>query len=428
VHSSGTTGTTHIDGTAGTAVLHSGTVGGHGTACDCRWQRGPLEPRSGVAPRRRAEIPSADRSSERHPTVKVLLARAMQSGSVYYRVAEPARAVQEADLGVEVQVRHGLTTSMVRTDDGKPVVVDVDAEGADVVVLQLPKTVEMLQCLRLLQAKGVAVVVEIDDLLSGVPYGHMGHSGLVRDGKARIALECAREADSVTLSTPLLLREYASHGRGAVIENAIPRRIAELPPAYERTPDVVTIGWTGNVMGHPYDLQEMGSGLQQALDRNAGSSRFTVLGQKWDVRKRLGLSEEPGEVLWMDDTDAYATAIGELFDVGIAPLRIDRFNECKSWLKPLEYSSRGVFCVRARSTEYERLGLGAPARSVKDWVKWLGVAIQDLDRRRELAAAARAKVLTSHLTEHRAQAWVAAWRAALEYRARTRPTAIGVAG
>jgi hypothetical protein len=358
--------------------------------------------------------------------VKVLLARAMQSGSVYYRVAEPARAVREAGLDVDVHVRHGLTTSMIRTDDGQPVVADVDAEGADVVVMQLPKTVEMLQCLRLLQAKGVAVVVEIDDLLSGVPFGHMGHSGLVRAGKARVALECAREADMVTLSTAALLGEYATHGRGAVIANALPRRIAELPPAYERTPDVITVGWTGNVMGHPYDLQEMGSGLQQALDRTAGSSRFMVLGQKWDIRSRLGLSEEPDEVQWMDDTDAYATAIGELFDVGIAPLRIDRFNECKSWLKPLEYSARGVFCVRARSTEYERLGLGAPARSIKDWVKWLDVAIQDTDRRHELAAAAREQVLSSHLTEHRVEQWVAAWRSALEHRARTRPAAVAV--
>lgn len=358
--------------------------------------------------------------------MKVLLARAMQSGSVYYRIDEPARAVREADLGVEVRVRHGLTTSMRKNDDGESVVVDVDAEGADVVVLQLPKTVEMLQCLRLLQAKGVAVVVEIDDLLSGVPYGHMGHGGLVRAGMARIALDTAREADLVTTSTPLLLAEYASHGRGAVITNAISRRIAELPPAYEREPDVVTVGWAGNVMGHPYDLQEMGSGLKQALDRTQGKSRFLVLGQKWDAKARLGLTDEPDEVLWMPDTDAYLAAVGELFDVGVAPLRIDRFNECKSWLKPLEYSARGVFCIRARTPEYERLGLGAPARSVKDWVKWLGTGIENAERRRELAAAAREKVLAGHLSEHRAEDWVAAWRAALEHRARTRPAAIAV--
>jgi hypothetical protein len=308
----------------------------------------------------------------------------------------------------------------------EPEVVDVDPQGADVVVLQLPKTTEMLQCIRILQAKGVAVVVEIDDLLSGVPYGHMAHGALVKHRLSRIALDCAREADLVTTSTPALLEEYAPHGRGAVVANAVHRSLAELPPAYERRPDVVTVGWSGNVLGHPYDLQEMGSGLQQALDGTRGRSRFVVLGQKWDARTRLGLGEEPDEVPWIYDATAYVAALGDLFDVGIAPLRLDRFNECKSWLKPLEYSARGVFCVRARTPEYERLGLGAPARSPKDWAKWVTTAVRDADRRRELAAAAREKVLAGHLSEHRVEQWLGAWRTALEYRARTRPAGIAV--
>jgi hypothetical protein len=258
----------------------------------------------------------------------------------------------------------------------------------------------------------------MDDLLTGVPFGHQAHHRLVREGKGDLALQCAREADLVTTSTPALLEEYAKHGRGVVVPNAIPRRIAELPPAYERDPEILTIGWTGNVLGHPYDLQEMGSGLQQALDRTRPTSRLLVLGQKWDLRNRLGLSAEPDEVPWLADVDSYATALGELFDIGIAPLRLDRFNACKSWLKPLEYAARGVYCVRARSAEYERLGLGMPARAPKDWAKWITVGVEDADRRRETAAAAREHVLTQHLTEHTAERWVAAWRTALENRAR----------
>lgn len=348
----------------------------------------------------------------------VLLARSGFKASAYYRIDEPARAVSEAGLGIDVLIRQGLATTMHRGPaDDEPQVVDVDAEGADVVVLQLPKTVAMLQIIRLLQAQGVAVVVEMDDLLTGVPFGHMAHRGLVRTGKGDIAHQCAREADLVTVTTPALLDEYAPHGRGAVVPNAIPRRIAELPPAYERDPETVTIGWAGNVLGHPYDLQEMGSGLQQALDRTRPRSRLMVIGQKWDLRQRLGLRSEPEEVAWLDSVDTYAARVGELFDVGIAPLRLDKFNACKSWLKPLEYSARGVYCVRARSEEYERLGLGMPARAPKDWAKWISVGVQDADRRREVAAAAREQVLARHLTEHTAERWVAAWRTALDHRA-----------
>ncbi|WP_448625356.1 glycosyltransferase family protein [Geodermatophilus sp. URMC 64] len=360
--------------------------------------------------------------------MRVLIAYSAASpGSVHYRINEPARAVRESGADVEVRTSLGIATTVRPTADGATEVTDVETGGADVVVLQLPKTPAMLQTIRVLKAKGVAVVVEVDDLLSGVPYGHMGHDNLVRKGMGRVFLECAREADLVTASTPALLEEYAPHGRGVVVPNAIHRSIVELPPAYEREPEMVTVGWTGNVLGHPYDLQEMGSGLRQALDRARDQARFAVLGQKWDARARLGLAEEPEEIAWLDDADEYLARMGEEFDVGVAPLRMDRFNICKSWLKPLEYSARGVFCVRARTPEYERLGLGLPAKAPKDWAKWISVGIQDADRRRELAAAAREKVLAAHLTEHTAEQWVGAWRQALDNRARARVRESGLA-
>jgi len=353
--------------------------------------------------------------------MRVLFAQSAATGPLFHRVTEPIRAIREAGADVELVTRRGLATTMSRPVDGaEPEVVDVDDEGADVVVFQLPTTLAMLQCIRMFKSRGIAVVVEMDDLLSAVPYGHVSHGGLVLSGKARMARECAHEADVVTTTTPALLAEYATHGRGIVVPNAIPRRIAELPPAYERTPDVVSIGWTGTVARHPYDLQEMGSGMQQALDRTAGRSRFTILGERYDAKERLHLSDQPGEVPWLMDPEVYLTQIGELFDIGVAPLRLDKFNASKSWLKPLEYSARGVFCVRARTEEYERLGLGMPARSPKDWAKWITTGVLDHDRRAELAAAAREKVLAGHLTEHTAEHWIGAWRAALEHAARTR--------
>jgi hypothetical protein len=357
--------------------------------------------------------------------MKILVAQATPSASVHYRVDEPVRAVRAAGVGIDIEVTRGFPTTMLPSSDGEPLVGDVDTGDADLVVLQLPKTSEMLQVLRILQARGIAVAVEIDDLMSAAPAGHMGQDPARRARMARFALECGREADLVTTTTPALLEAYAPHGRGAVVPNAIPRRIAELPPAYDRSPDLVTVGWTGNVQGHLYDLQEVGSGLRQALDRNQGRSRMVVLGQKWDARERLGLPLEPAEIPWVPDVDGYLRLLGEAIDVGIAPLRLDRFNECKSWLKPLEYSARGVFCVRARTSEYERLGVGLPAKSPKDWAKWIAVGIEDADRRRELAAAAREQVLAQHLTEHRVEQWIGAWRSALENRAGSRAGVVG---
>src|SRR3954451_17545412 len=120
--------------------------------------------------------------------MRVLLAYSGSPGPTYYRILEPARAVIESGADVEVTVVRGLNTKVQTDDNGEQVVVDVDPRGHDVVVVELPKTVQMLQTIRLLQAKGVAVVVEMDDLLSGVPFGHSGHSALVRRGMAKWAL------------------------------------------------------------------------------------------------------------------------------------------------------------------------------------------------------------------------------------------------
>jgi hypothetical protein len=352
--------------------------------------------------------------------MNVLLCTTVYTGSKYHRMAEPARAVQEAGLGVEVTVSHGISTTMVqRPGDTELSVGSVDARGADVVVLQLPKTVAMLQIVRLLQAQGVAVVVEMDDLLSAVPYGHSGHTALIRGGLDKLALACAREADLVTVSTPALLAEYGTRGRGVVVPNAIPRRIAELPPAYEREPETVTVGWTGSVLVHPYDLQVMESGLQQALDRTRGQSRFQVLGQAGNARELLRLADDPVVVPWVREVDEYLALVGEQFDIGVAPLRDDRFNASKSWLKVLEYSARGVYAVRSPSIEYERLGLGRRAKAPRDWATLISSAVQNADQRRELAAADRETVLAHHLTEHTAERWVEAWRQARENRTRS---------
>ncbi|MGY1772912.1 glycosyltransferase family protein [Blastococcus sp. SYSU D00813] len=351
--------------------------------------------------------------------MKVLISRTLFLGSLYHRVEEPARAVREAFPDVDVQVVRGLSTTMVQRPGEEGLTVGgVDAQGADVVVLQLPKTIEMLQCMRLLQAQGVAVVVEMDDLLSAVPFGHQGHAALVRSGAADLARQCAAEADFLTVSTPALLQEYGRHGRGMVVPNAIPRRIVELPPAYERDPEVLTVGWTGSATTHPYDLQVMESGLAQALERTRGRSRFAVLGQASDVRDWLRLPEAPEEMPFIQDVDGYLTAVGERFDVGIAPLRIDRFNTSKSWLKVLEYSARGVHAVRSPSAEYERLGLGRRAKKPRDWAQLVGRALQDTDYRREVAARDREAVLAGHLTEHTAPMWLEAWRRARDVRSR----------
>jgi len=116
----------------------------------------------------------------------VLLAlSAASKGSVHYRIDEPARAVRESGADVEVTVTLGIPTT-VRNGE----VVDADAGDFDVVVLQLPTLQEWTVRPKLLQAQGVAVVVEVDDLLAeregwlGVDLDQLSHGVPARAGGA----------------------------------------------------------------------------------------------------------------------------------------------------------------------------------------------------------------------------------------------------
>lgn len=349
--------------------------------------------------------------------MKVLLLPADSSGCRYYRMEEPAKAIRESGADVEIEIQTHLDVDGERnTGTGETVLRSVDAHGADVVVFQRPTNMMMLDAMRMLQAKGVACVVEIDDLLHAVSNAHAGHRAIVQDKADGRVLAMAREADMVTVTTPALLREYARHGRGRVIPNAIPRRILELPPAFERTPNIVHVGWTGSVFTHPHDLQMIGTGLRTALDRSPQTSRFSILGQARGAQERLGLARPPAELSWLGSVDHYLQELGSQFDVGLAPLRDDRFNRAKSWLKPLEFAARGVYVVRSVIDEYESLGIGLRAKSPKDWAKWVDRGITSSDYRANAAAAMRERVRAEHLTEHTVDRWLSAWRQALDHR------------
>ena len=348
-----------------------------------------------------------------HPAsgeMKVLQLAADQGGCAFYRLIEPARAVIDAHA-IDIEVAES-----VRVEGIPPHTVTRVDTDADVVVMQRPGDQMMLHILRALQAQGVAVVVEVDDLLSAIPPAHHAYRQFIPSGAARVTEQCAREADMVTASTPALLAHYARHGRGTVIPNAIPRRLAELPPAYEQQRDTVTVGWTGQVGSHPHDLLDLGSGLRQAFDHVGDRARFAA----WSptlIAEQTGVT--PQRLRFEKDVEDYVASIGRHLDVGIAPLRDDQFNRAKSWLKPLEYAARGVLPISSRMGEYMRLGIGPTAKRPHDWATLITRAVTDDDWRREQAAAARQRVLDAHLTEHTAHLWVGAWKQAADNRTRT---------
>lgn len=181
---------------------------------------------------------------------------------------------------------------------------------------------------------GVLAVYDLDDNLlnvdpaNTVPYSLYGRADVAENIRINMAA-----ADVITVSTSELETKCWVHNPHVVV---LPNCVhpSSVVPA-ERRPGMITIGWAGS----PFHAQDWTDDDRDALRRVAnefGSAvRFRTIGADY-----MGL---PNEHTGWSTMDAYWRALD--FDIGIAPLGNTSFNSSKSWIKVLEYMSRGVIPV-----------------------------------------------------------------------------------
>lgn len=292
-------------------------------------------------------------------------------------------------------------------------------DDVDVVVLQRITHRYVVQVIRKLREKGVAVVVDMDDDLEAIHPSnpawtelHPRSEGVARTAKGvvnmhswRYAADACREATFVTVTTPALLRRYASHGRGRVLPNYLPRwRYADVPHV-----DSAVIGWPASLHSHPDDPGAVGPAISRLVNEGA---EFRVVGDPLFTGRAFSLRRDPpGTPVELDD---YPRAMAQL-GVGITPLADTRFNAAKSWLKPLELSALGIPWVASPRDDYVRLhklGAGVLAAKPGAWYRELRRLVNEPAYRRELAEAGREVASTLWLENH-AWRWAEAWSDAL---------------
>jgi hypothetical protein len=347
--------------------------------------------------------------------VKVVVYPADRFGCGSLRMIWPGE--QCAADGHDVRVV-GQDQRAVRLVMERDTVRDVLVDGVDVVVLQRVTHAYMAQAVSVLRAKGVAVVVDVDDDLSAIhpsnPAWAMHHPGnegrrmaggqVNRHSWRNLAMAC-RDATLVTVSTPALLDVYARHGRGVVLPNYLPDHYYGLPRA-----DSDVIGWPGSFHSHPNDPEAVGGAVARLVDEGA---EFVMRGDPSGAGKAFGLGADPagGGV----PIEEWPRAVAEL-GVGIAPLADTRFNSCKSWLKILELSACGVPWVASPRAEYVRLhrmGAGVLADRPRSWYRELKRLRESAALRAELSEAGRAVAEQLRLSQH-AWRWQEAWGRAYE--------------
>lgn len=348
--------------------------------------------------------------------MKIYVYPADEQGCGLHRIIWPALTLKGRGHDITIvspRARANFLAGHLHPRTGKLVDVTVPTD-ADVIVLQRITHRHLVDAIPLIRAKGIAVVIDMDDDLSSVDPRNPAFAAMhPRTGKHpdhswHHAQRACDVSTLVTVSTPALLDRYAKHGRGHVLYNCIPRRYLTVEHV-----DSPRVGWAGSVHSHPDDLQVAGFAVNQVC-QDLGLP-FRMVGPPDGVRKALGLDVEPDATGPLDPTVGWPAGVTTI-GVGIAPLADTIFNKSKSWLKPLEYAALGVPCVMTPSAEYARIharGVGLLARKPKQWLRHLTDLTSSADLRAEVAG--RGREAAAKLTiEDNAALWLDAWQLAAE--------------
>jgi hypothetical protein len=347
--------------------------------------------------------------------VKIYLYPADEQGCGLHRIIWPALTLKGRGHDVTIVGPKARSQFLQGHLDEDKKLIDITVPSdADVIVLQRITHRHLVDAIPIIQRRGIAVVIDMDDDLSTIHPANQAFGmlhpklGNHPDHSWHNAQRACDAATLVTVSTPSLLQRYARHGRGHVLYNCIPQRYLKMPHE-----DSAEIGWAGSLHSHPTDLHVVGSAVSQVC-ANTGL-KFRSVGPGDGVRAALSLDHEPnatGPLEPMKEWPEGVTTIG----VGIAPLADTIFNKSKSWLKPLEYAALGVPCVMSPSQEYTRLhqlGVGILAKKPRQWLRELTALTQSVDLRTELAGQGR-EVARTLTIEGNADLWLEAWKSAVE--------------
>lgn len=345
--------------------------------------------------------------------MKVHVYPADRYGCGCYRLIWPAQVLRAQGYDVTIIAPDDPTRSiggdLDREQNFQLVNVTNVPDDVDVIVMQRLVMAQLSDAVPILRARGIAVVVDMDDDLTAIHPGNIAFTRLNPNNSqtpffswANAERACHR-ATMVTVSTDPLLRIYAPHGRGAVLRNMIPSHHLEI-----RHVDNETIGWGGSLHSHPDDVPVLGAAMMRLIKENG--AQFLSIGDPDGIRQALRLPDEPptyGPV----NIGAWPFALADL-GIGIAPLaHTSRFNQAKSWLKPLEMASLGVPWVASPGPEYRRLhelGCGVLAEKPRDWYRELRRLLDDPGRRAEQSTAGRA-VARDLTIEGNAWRWMEVW-------------------
>lgn len=230
---------------------------------------------------------------------------------------------------------------------------------------------------------GRRLVYEVDDDLWSIPPVNPAHAFY---DSARLELAAANiaAADAVTTTTEPLAEVLSRwNPRVTVIPNFIDAALLQVQRPARRQ---VTIGWAGS-HSHRDDMRAAAKPLRR-LFRSRRTVGLHMIGA--DLRRMVGCPDGR-HTRWARPVQSYYQLID--FDIGIAPLQHNRFNESKSPIKALEYAALGIPVIASNVGPYRSFvqhGItGFLCDTERDWDEALRALTGDRELRERMGAAAK---------------------------------------
>jgi glycosyltransferase involved in cell wall biosynthesis len=325
----------------------------------------------------------------------------------------PLTAVNDLAEGVSVTFRSGGGPSM---KNPHPKVKLTDADEADVVVSQRASSYEGLGLWRRWGSTPWrrTVYENDDDVFSITPENFGAYQAYKEGGDIREAtLRYCRTANLVTTTSPHLGDRFREMLHSTVpvevLPNYVPSWVLELPrDTLDRR---LRIGWAGG-SSHARDIHTATPSVRRFMKRFPGWDLYL---NGVDYRPSFKCPPERSFFTdWIhvtDEPELYYRAID--FDIGICPLLSTQFSRSKSWIKALEYFSRGIPVIASDVEPYRRFidhGVnGFLAKTDHEWLKYLTLLAQDEWLRFKMGEAAKVKARGNTIEGHYSE-WVNAYK------------------
>jgi glycosyltransferase involved in cell wall biosynthesis len=308
-------------------------------------------------------------------------------------------------------------------------------EKADIVILGRAFAENVIRGIDTLQSSDKPVVFDLDDNFFNIsPFSpHYKELGIMpvnmesMDGLAKVpmweegvnfeakknrkvremAIEVIRSVSCLTVTTAPLKKVYSRFNDNVrIVPNALDFRVWNYQPIKHMSGNV-RILWTG-AGNHTEDFMFIQPVLSD-IQKKYPNVTIVFAGSDWrHVKGSLDYSRV--EVAPWTEYVAYPYVMKSLCcDIGIAPIRTNDFDDCRSNIKWLEYSALKMATVATNFGDYKRtMKSGKDCLLVeekKDWFDALSRLIEDETYRKELAENAYKEVRNRYNLDFVADRW-----------------------